>query len=109
MMNFTVLLIQGFWGVFFQTSFSTLHGARNNVPHIIVHITDGPSTDPTLLLQEAENAHNQGIAIFNIGVGEGVELNHLAKVFFFSYREYYLLWWQKEEEQVKNMTILLIQ
>ena len=82
MMNFTVLLIQGFWVVFFQTSFSTLHGTRNNVPHIIVHITDGPSTDPTLLLQEAENAHNQGIAIFNIGVGEGVELNHLAKVFF---------------------------
>ena len=64
----------------FQTSFSTVHGTRDNVPHIIVHITDGPSANPSLLLQEAENAHNQGVTIFNIGVGEGVELDQLAKV-----------------------------
>ncbi|KAL8616408.1 hypothetical protein ACOMHN_032262 [Nucella lapillus] len=64
----------------YTTSFSRAHGMRDGVPHIIVHITDGPSDNPAQLLQEAENAHNQSITIFNIGVGPGVEFRHLAKV-----------------------------
>lgn len=104
MVSSIIILIKNYGVYFFQTSFSTLHGTRDDVPHIIVHITDSPSANPGLLLQEAENAHNQGITIFNIGVGEGVEPDHLAKVLFvfvFSCREQLQSYSEKKKKRKK--------
>lgn len=63
-----------------QTSFSATYGARSGVPHVIVHVSNGPSSDLDLLLQEAKNARDQGISIFNIGVGQGIETDRLEQV-----------------------------
>lgn len=57
---------------------------RANVPHIIVHISNGPSTNGDLLAYEAQNARNQGITVLNIGVGQGVGTDFLSLVSFVS-------------------------
>ncbi|XP_025115701.1 uncharacterized protein LOC112577005 [Pomacea canaliculata] len=64
----------------YRTSFSATYGARSGVPHVIVHVSNGPSSDLDLLLQEAKNARDQGISIFNIGIGQGIETDRLEQI-----------------------------
>ncbi|KAK7491400.1 hypothetical protein BaRGS_00017378, partial [Batillaria attramentaria] len=64
----------------YTTSFSSQNGARADVPHILVHITDGSPANPDQLLQEAKNARDQGVTIFNVGVGLGIDAEQLGRV-----------------------------
>jgi hypothetical protein len=63
-----------------QNAFTPEHGGRANVPHIIIHVSNKPSANPVNLLQAAQTARDQGVVIFNVGVGEGTMLDQLAKV-----------------------------
>ncbi|ESO97265.1 hypothetical protein LOTGIDRAFT_79448, partial [Lottia gigantea] len=60
--------------------FAARNGARANVPHIMIVITDGRSTYGGLTASEAAKARNDGILIFAIGVGaaDENELNNIA-------------------------------
>nr|KAG5688509.1 hypothetical protein BaRGS_011654 [Batillaria attramentaria] len=63
----------------YREGFSTANGARAGVPHIIVHVSNGPAADPTFLEQEVTTvirwlvnaAKQQGIAVYNVGIGAG--------------------------------------
>ena len=66
----------------------TTHGTRSGIPHIIVHISDGPSEDSNAVLQAAMNAQNSGNIIFNIGIGENLLSEQLAKVIVISTMEW---------------------
>lgn len=63
-----------------MTSFGSLHGARNNIPHIAVLVTNGPSTTKALTEQEAQTAKDSNVMVYTVGVGGGVNLDELRSV-----------------------------
>jgi collagen type VI alpha len=68
-------------------------GGRENVPKVIVVVTDGESTDTEKLMSEAATLKEQGILIYMVGVGEQIkqsELNAVAtgKEFVYETRNY---------------------
>ncbi|XP_062584741.1 matrilin-2-like [Saccostrea cucullata] len=50
---------------------------RNNVPKLAVIITDGQSDDKSSTLSEAQLLRNNGVIIFSVGVGDGVDESEL--------------------------------
>ena len=63
-----------------QTSFNPIHGARNNVPHIAVLITDGPSTAKDLTKIQGQVAKDNNIIMYGVSVGSGVDMEELSSV-----------------------------
>ena len=64
-----------------QNSFLSKYGSRSSASKMIILITDGKSNNMQLTTQQAMAARNQGITIFAIGVGSGIdrhELNGIA-------------------------------
>lgn len=57
-----------------QTSF---WDARSGVPKIAVVITDGKSNSRSDTLEEARKLRSNGVIIFSVGVGDGVDLSEL--------------------------------
>ena len=66
----------------YRDMFTAANGDRAGAPNIAIVITDGVSTrDENLTIPEADNARNQGITLFAIGIGDEVsqdELNGIA-------------------------------
>lgn len=63
-----------------QQSFTPLHGARTNVPHIAVLITNGPSFTKDITKIEAKTAKDNNVVIYAIGVGGGIDRDELMSV-----------------------------
>lgn len=63
-----------------QTSFNPVHGARNNVPHIAVLVTNGPSSSKQITKIEAQSAKDNNIIMYTVGVGSGVDQDELKTV-----------------------------
>ncbi|CAC5407784.1 COL6A [Mytilus coruscus] len=63
-----------------KNSFSSGNGARSNVPHFLIVISDGNSNYPHLTDAAAARLHKTNINIFAVGVGSVnlVELNTIA-------------------------------
>ncbi|XP_062584713.1 sushi, von Willebrand factor type A, EGF and pentraxin domain-containing protein 1-like [Saccostrea cucullata] len=57
------------------TSFGSF--GRNESPKIAVIITDGKSNNKALTLSEAQLLRNDGVIIFSVGVGDGVDASEL--------------------------------
>ncbi|KAI0238260.1 Cartilage matrix protein [Lamellibrachia satsuma] len=57
--------------------FSAKNGARPDIPHIAIVITDGKSNNPQITQMEAAKAHAQGIHLFAIGVGNSTDNSEL--------------------------------
>ncbi|XP_061164208.1 von Willebrand factor A domain-containing protein 2-like isoform X4 [Saccostrea echinata] len=51
--------------------------SRNNVPKLAVIITDGQSDGKSSTLSEAQLLRNNGVIIFSVGVGDGVDMSEL--------------------------------
>lgn len=62
------------------TSFSAPHGARDNIPHIAVLVTNGPSTTQTITQQAAQTAKDNKVMIYTVGVGGGVDMDELRSI-----------------------------
>ncbi|CAH1241297.1 COL6A3 [Branchiostoma lanceolatum] len=54
-----------------QVSFNTVNGNRGDYPDMLIVLTDGESFDPVTFA--SQSARDQGITIFAIGVGTGVD------------------------------------
>ncbi|XP_066300013.1 collagen alpha-3(VI) chain-like [Branchiostoma lanceolatum] len=54
-----------------QVSFNTVNGNRGGYPDMLIVLTDGESFDPVTFA--SQSARDQGITIFAIGVGTGVD------------------------------------
>lgn len=63
-----------------RQSFSTSHGGRTNVPHIAILITDGPSITKDITKIEGQIAKDNGILIYSVGVGGGVDVDELTSI-----------------------------
>jgi hypothetical protein len=63
-----------------RTSFSPIHGARSNVPHIAVLMTNGPSTAKDLTKFQGQVAKDNNIIVYGVGVGSGVDMDELSSV-----------------------------
>ncbi|XP_076113274.1 uncharacterized protein LOC143080959 isoform X2 [Mytilus galloprovincialis] len=63
-----------------HTSFNPIHGARSNVPHIGVLITDGPSTAKDLTKIQGQVAKDNNIIMYGVGVGSGINMDELSSV-----------------------------
>ncbi|XP_071180735.1 collagen alpha-5(VI) chain-like [Mytilus edulis] len=57
--------------------FTAQAGARDDVPRIVVIVTDGWSRDPTNTLINAQKAKDAGIIMFSIGVGNYLDEDEL--------------------------------
>lgn len=53
---------------------------RPGVQQIIILITDGQSRDPNATMSVARAAHRDGVTLFAVGVGDGVDLGELHAV-----------------------------
>ncbi|GFS00165.1 collagen alpha-4(VI) chain [Elysia marginata] len=60
--------------------FSPPLGARQDVPHIAVVITDGQSGDQTATAAAADHARQHGISLLALGVGHNVDQDELADI-----------------------------
>lgn len=72
------------------TSFSPTHGARSNVPHIGVLVTDGPSTAKELTKVQGQVAKDNNIVMYTVGVGSGVDMDELSFVSSSPHQRYLL-------------------
>ncbi|KAJ8302987.1 hypothetical protein KUTeg_019383 [Tegillarca granosa] len=61
-------------------SFSTLHGARANVPRIGVLVTNGLSSNPTATAQMAQSMKANGIRMYTVGIGSGAHQQQLTSI-----------------------------
>ena len=50
---------------------------RQEVPHVIIILTDGQSDDPQATQTQAALARNQGIRLLSVGIGPKIDLNEL--------------------------------
>lgn len=57
--------------------FSAQGGMRTNVPHVLLVITDGKSDNAELTRQQAQYLKDDGIVIFALGIGSGIEMTEL--------------------------------
>lgn len=62
------------------TSFSPLHGGRSDAPHIAIVVTNGPSGAIDITKLEAQTARDNGVILYAVGVGNGVNLNELQAI-----------------------------
>ena len=63
--------------------FNSNNGARPQsqaIPRVAVVITDGHSHNPSGTATAAQNAHDEGITIFSVGVGNYVDHNELNSI-----------------------------
>ena len=63
-----------------NTAFSTQHGARAGVPHYGILVTGSTSSSSTLTVSAANNARQNGVTLYTVGVGKGVSQGELAGV-----------------------------
>lgn len=63
-----------------QTSFNPVHGARNNVPHITVLVTNGPSTNKDITKLQGQAAKDNNVIMYAVGVGGAAEMEELEAV-----------------------------
>ncbi|XP_078580606.1 uncharacterized protein LOC144864418 isoform X3 [Branchiostoma floridae x Branchiostoma japonicum] len=61
-----------------QSAFSPVAGARDGYPDILVVVTDGVSQDD--VVAPAESARKEGIAVFAVGIGSGVDYATLLQI-----------------------------
>lgn len=64
-----------------ETSFLSANGARSQTSKIAIIVTDGKSQSPPATAAEAQKMRDQGITVFSIGVGSGLnkpELDAMA-------------------------------
>ena len=57
--------------------FTATHGARQNVSHIAIIMTDGKSNEPKVTAKEAAKMRMYGIHVFAVGIGNGVDMEEL--------------------------------
>ncbi|XP_052776644.1 cartilage matrix protein-like [Mya arenaria] len=55
-------------------------GARDNVPHIAIVLTDGKATEGAATLQAADDVKQSGIKIMTVGIGDKVDDEELKAV-----------------------------
>ena len=64
-----------------NNSFKPAAGDRPNVPNILIVMTDGQSTSPTLTTAETQKLHRiPGLTVFAIGIGSGVDRAELGRI-----------------------------
>ncbi|OWF53570.1 Cartilage matrix protein [Mizuhopecten yessoensis] len=63
-----------------QTSFNPIHGARNNVPHIAVMVTNSPSSSKQITKIEAQSAKDNNIIMYSVAVGSSIDKDELQTV-----------------------------
>ena len=62
-------------------SFKPAAGDRPNVPNILIVMTDGQSTSPSLTTAETTKLHHiPGLTVFAIGIGSGVDRAELGRI-----------------------------
>ena len=61
-------------------SFTAAAGDRPHVPNILIVMTDGQSTQPTLTRQETVNLHKMNMKVFAIGIGSGASRPELGLI-----------------------------
>ncbi|KAK3591355.1 hypothetical protein CHS0354_040316 [Potamilus streckersoni] len=61
-------------------SFTKPAGERDHVPNILIVMTDGQSTNPTLTKVEAAKLHQTNIKSFAIGIGSGISQTELQLI-----------------------------
>ena len=57
--------------------FTEKNGARSDIPHIAIVITDGKSNNPQITRMEAAKAQAEGIHMFAIGIGNHTDKSEL--------------------------------
>ena len=62
------------------TSFSPLHGGRSAAPHVAIVVTNGPSGAIDMTKLEAQTARDNGVILYAVGVGNGVDQNELQAI-----------------------------
>ena len=62
------------------TSFSPIHGGRADAPHVVVLLTNQPSGTFDMTRLEAQTARDNGVIIYTVGVGGGVDMNELQSI-----------------------------
>ena len=63
-----------------NTAFTTQHGARSGVPHYGILVTGSTSSSPTLTVSAANHARQNGVTLYTVGVGQGVNQGELTGV-----------------------------
>jgi collagen type VI alpha len=63
-----------------EVMFSNESGGRQNVPEIMIIITDGISENQTATTSEAKTAKLKGIKIIVVGIGNGVDKTELQTI-----------------------------
>lgn len=63
-----------------QTTYNPIHGARGNVPHVAVLVTNGGSTTPDITKVQAQTAKDNNVILYGVGVGSGVNMQELTSV-----------------------------
>ena len=63
-----------------EIMFSNKSGGRQNVPEIMIIITDGISENQTATISEAKTAKLKGIKIIVVGIGNGVDKTELQTI-----------------------------
>ena len=65
------------------SGFTSTNGGRPQsqaIPRVAVVITDGRSSNRNATATAAQNAHDEGIIVFSVGVGSGVDNNELNAI-----------------------------
>ncbi|XP_070204098.1 cartilage matrix protein-like isoform X2 [Littorina saxatilis] len=60
--------------------FSPANGARDDVPHIIIIITDGDSSDRKMTKKQADIVRDKGIQVFVVGIGHYLDPEQLMEI-----------------------------
>ncbi|XP_022334361.2 matrilin-1-like [Crassostrea virginica] len=63
-----------------QHSFTQQAGDRAKAPNVIIVLTDGQSTSPTMTKQVAATAQQKGIEIFAVGTGDNLSFQELLSI-----------------------------
>ena len=63
-----------------NTAFSTQHGARYGVSHNGILVTGSSSSSPALTVSAANRARQNGVTLYTVGVGQGINHSELSGV-----------------------------
>ncbi|XP_064630804.1 matrilin-2-like [Lineus longissimus] len=63
-----------------ETMFTVANGDRSSAKNIAVVVTDGKSSDPAGTLAESALAHDAGITLFALGIGDAVDTDELKGI-----------------------------
>ena len=61
-----------------QSAFGVPGGGRPTFPHVIIHVSNGPSSNPQFSMRQARRLKDQGVSIYNIGIGGGMGIRELT-------------------------------